>query len=148
MSDGGRVIVAGVDGSRNSTDALRWAARQAELTGGRVHAVIVWRLPVSYRYAPDYSDVDFVEDARKTLDDAVAETLGPKPEVPVVTRVLEGHPAQVLIEATRDADLLVVGSHGHGAFAGMLLGSVSQHCVQHAHCPVVVVRSLDATRTR
>lgn len=62
--------------------------------------------------------------------------------------ILEGHPAQVLIEATRDADLLVVGSHGHGAFAGMLLGSVSQHRVQHAHCPVVVVRSPDATRTR
>lgn len=59
--------------------------------------------------------------------------------VPVLTRVLHGHPAQVLLDAAGGTQLLVVGSRGHGAFAGMLLGSVSQHCVQHASCPVVVV---------
>jgi nucleotide-binding universal stress UspA family protein len=54
-----------------------------------------------------------------------------------------GHPAQALIEASREADLLVVGSHGHGAFTGMLVGSVSIHCVTGAHCPVVVIRGSD-----
>jgi nucleotide-binding universal stress UspA family protein len=61
------------------------------------------------------------------------------PSAPIVTRVVQGHPAQVLLDAARGADLLVVGSRGHGTLAGMLLGSVSQHCVQHSPCPVVVV---------
>jgi nucleotide-binding universal stress UspA family protein len=60
---------------------------------------------------------------------------------PVTRRLEQGHPAIALVAASERAQLLVVGSRGHGAFAGMLLGSVSQHCVQHAHCPVVVIRS-------
>ena len=63
----------------------------------------------------------------------------------VETRVAYGHPAQVLIDESKDADLLVVGSHGHGAFTGMLVGSVSIHCVTNASCPVVVVRGRDRT---
>jgi nucleotide-binding universal stress UspA family protein len=149
MGDDGPVLVAGVDGSRNSMDALRWAVRQAELTGGRVYAVIVWRLPVSYGLRPPTipTSISPNKHARRSIA-PWPRPLAPRPEVPVGTRVLEGHPAQVLTEATRDADLLVVGSRGHGAFAGKLLGSVSQHCVQHARCPVVVVRSPDAARTR
>ncbi|HET9117510.1 MAG TPA: universal stress protein [Pseudonocardiaceae bacterium] len=94
----------------------------------------------TYGCAPDYSDVDFAAQLGKMLEGIVAETSGAAPSVPVRTSVVEGHPAEVLVEASRVAELLVVGSRGHGAFTGMLLGSVSQHCVQHAAGPVVVVR--------
>lgn len=134
------VVVVGVDGSRASKDVLRWAARQAQLTGAELRAVIAWRWPTTYGWAPDYSGFDFAADARKTLEEAVTEALGAAPSVPVIINVIEGHPAEVLIDASRAADLLVVGSRGHGAFTGMLLGSVSQHCVQHATCPVLVYR--------
>ncbi|MGC2374713.1 MAG: universal stress protein [Solirubrobacteraceae bacterium] len=130
------VIVAGVDGSQCSLEALRWAARQAELTGAELHAVMAWSLPEIYSYTPR----DFQADARKALEDAIEQSLGKQPRVPVTAQVVEGHPARALSDASRDAQLLVVGSRGHGAFTGMLLGSVSQHCVSHAQCPVVVVR--------
>lgn len=130
------VIVAGVDGSAQSKEALRWAAQQAALIGAELHAVTAWHLPEIY----GYSDRDYAADAANMLEKAVSDTLGPDPGIPVVTQVVEGHPAQVLIAMCQAADLLVVGSHGHGWFDGMLLGSVSQHCVQHACCPVLVVR--------
>ncbi len=130
------VIVAGVDGSAESKEALRWAARQAALIGAELHAVIAWHLPEIYAYAGR----DYAADAAEVLEKAVSDALGPDPGIPVVTQVVEGHPAHVLTAMCPDADLLVVGSHGHGGFDGMLLGSVSQHCVQHACCPVVVVR--------
>ena len=97
-----------------------------------LHAVTAWRFPPTYGYPVDYSDVDFAAQARKTLEEVVAETLGQTPPVPATARVIEGHPAAVLIDASRSADLLVVGSRGRGAFSGMLLGSVSQQCALHA----------------
>ncbi|GAA5156354.1 hypothetical protein GCM10023321_31960 [Pseudonocardia eucalypti] len=142
----GSFVVVGVDGSDASLDALRWAARQAELTGAALHAVTVWQWPTTYGYAPGYSDVDFAALAEETLTQAVEQTFGTTPGVVVVRRVLEGHPASALTEAARGADLLVVGSRGHGGFAGMLLGSVGQHCVQHAPCPVVITRHIPAAR--
>ena len=133
-------IVVGVDGSAHSRDALLWAARQARLTGADLHVVCAWNLPAGYGFAPDYSYVDLEAAARKGLDQTIAQVLGGLPSVPVVTRVERGHAAHVLIEASRGADLLVVGNHGHGSFTGMLLGSVSQHCAQHADCPVLIMR--------
>lgn len=100
-----------------------------------------WRLPTTYGVPVDFSDSDFEKQARENLRATVEETLGEHPGTPVDPQVVEGHPAAVLTEAARDADLLVVGSHGHGAFAGMLLGSVSHHCVHHATRPVLVVRA-------
>jgi nucleotide-binding universal stress UspA family protein len=79
-------------------------------------------------------------EARALAEDTVREVLGPQPDVPIVTEVHQGHPAVVLVDAARGADLLGVGSRGHGAFTGMLLGSVSEYCVTHADCPVVVFR--------
>lgn len=135
------LIVVGVDGSEASRTALRWAARQARLTGADLHPVQAWRLPATYGMPADYADADFEKQARENLRRTVEETLGEHPEAHVAPQVVEGHPAAVLTEAARNADLLVVGSHGHGAFAGMLLGSVSHHCVHHASCPVLVVRA-------
>lgn len=136
------VIVVGIDGSKASEDALRWAASQAQLIGGEVHAVIAWQMPSSYGFYVDYSEEEAAADTGKTLEQVVSKTLGIPPPVPVTSSVVKGRPTEVLVEASRSADLLVVGSRGRGAFTGMLLGSVSQHCVQHAACPVLVFRDL------
>jgi nucleotide-binding universal stress UspA family protein len=138
-------IVAGVDGSPSSVSALRWAVRQAELTDATVDAVISWHYPASaggYGWAPigvgtpfDYKDI-----AEKVLANVVAAAVDPGTAVPVHARIVEGNAAQVLIDASDGADLLVVGSRGHGGFTEALLGSVSQHCVHHGRCPVVVIR--------
>jgi len=134
-------IVVGVDGSPSSKAALRWAVRQAERTGAVVEAVTAWWYPTGYGMAPtsDWA-VDLERTAEKTLVEALAEVSGVAPDVVVSPRVAEGHPADVLLRAARGADLLVVGSRGHGGFAAALLGSVSQHCTQHAPCPVLVIR--------
>ena len=133
-------IVVGVDGSPSSLEALRWAAGQAALTGSVVDAVIAWRDPASYGgYAWLIADTRYADLAARTLSEAVDRVITAV-RVAVRKRVTEGPPARVLLDAARGADLLVVGSHGHGGFAGMLLGSVSQHCVHHSPCPVVVVR--------
>ena len=143
-------IVVGIDGSEDSKDALRWAARQAELTATTLTAVTAWQLPVSfgsawqipatYGKSHDLSREYLAADGRKALDATLEEVLGTGPPVPVTPQLVSGHAAPVLIEASQHAALLVVGRSGHGGFAGMLIGSVSQHCVSHAACPVVVVR--------
>jgi nucleotide-binding universal stress UspA family protein len=139
-------IVAGVDGSSSSLSALRWAIRQAVLTGAAVDAVIAWHTPASrggygWETAGPEQNFDFEEVAARTVMEAVSST--PASGVSVRTQVTEGHPAQVLLDACDGAGLLVVGSRGHGGFAEALLGSVSMHCVQHAPCPVVVIRGQD-----
>jgi nucleotide-binding universal stress UspA family protein len=138
------LIVVGVDGSEVSRAALRWAARQAEMTGAQLRPVQAWRLPATYGMPADYSDTDFEKLARENLQATVEETLGEHAGIPRDPQVVQGHPAAVLTEAARGADLLVVGSHGYGAFTGMLLGSVSHHRVHHATCPVLVVRAGNA----
>jgi nucleotide-binding universal stress UspA family protein len=138
-------IVVGVDGSESSLSALRWAIRQAGLTGAAVDAVAAWHNPVmaaSYGYVPvgTEEDYDFKGITEKVLSDAISSTLAPDSDVRVRGHVIEGNAAQVLIDASDGAELLVVGSRGHGGFTEALLGSVSQHCVHHAHCPVVIIR--------
>jgi nucleotide-binding universal stress UspA family protein len=134
-------IVVGVDGSESSRHALRWAARQAQLTGADLEVIITWELPTSFGWVPPYpSDFNPAADAQKAADEEVASALGSSPDVVVKTTVVEGHPAPTLVQASRGADLLVLGSRGHGEFAGMLIGSVSQHLVANAHCPVLVWR--------
>lgn len=134
-------IVVGVDGSTSSVSALEWALRQAELTGSSLEVVTTWEWPTNYGWAyPLPPGYDPQVDAQKMLDDTLASLRVTHPDVPVQTIVVEGHPAPVLVAASEGADLLVVGSRGHGEFAGMLIGSVSEHCATNAHCPVVVVR--------
>jgi nucleotide-binding universal stress UspA family protein len=138
------VIVVGVDGSDPSKRALQWAADQAKLTGAELNVITTWEFPPTLGWAPPYpSDFDPDKDAAKALKAAVEAVLGSDPGVVLHLTVTEGHPAFVLTEAAKGAVLLVVGSRGHGAFAGMLLGSVSEYCASHAPCPVVVVRHPD-----
>ena len=139
-----KTIVVGVDGSASSRTALTWAAAEAAEHGSDLVVLNVWEhtlLPpagsvsVSERYVPDPS--------QRTADDLVQvikEELGDEPPVPVEPRVKQGRPAKVLIEESAEADLLVVGPRGHGGFAGLVLGSVSQHVAAYAKCPVTVVR--------
>lgn len=142
MSEGAPspVVVVGVDGSDQSLVALLWAAEYARATGGRLRAVTAWHCPTTYGIAPDWADVDFAAEAAEQLAASLAQALGDGPALLVESSVVEGQSAPVLLDAASDADLLVVGSHGHGRIAGMLMGSVSTHCVEHAPCPVVVVR--------
>jgi nucleotide-binding universal stress UspA family protein len=130
-------IVAGVDGSQPSRAALAWAVRQAELTGGTVDAVTAWELPATSGLDPQLY-LDYPEAAAKMLAAAIAETGGSAVAQP---KVVAGHPAEVLVTLSDGADLLVVGNQGHGGLMGTLLGSVSLHCLQHAHCPVALVRT-------
>jgi nucleotide-binding universal stress UspA family protein len=135
----GRIVV-GVDGSPSSLQALRWALRQAKATDSSVEAVHAWQIPVAYGTAVAVVPGDnFAESARRALEESVDEALAGRDDVQVDRVTEQGLPAQVLIERSRGAELLVVGS-GRGGFKGLLLGSVSQHCVAHAHCPVVVLR--------
>ncbi len=134
-------IVVGIDGSESSRHALRWATRQAQFTGARLEVLITWELPTSFGWVPPYPEYfNPASDAQTAADDEVALVLRDYPDVEVDITVVEGHPAPSLIQASRDAELLVLGSRGHGEFAGMLLGSVTQHCVSTAHCPVLVWR--------
>ncbi|HVM67565.1 MAG TPA: universal stress protein [Acidimicrobiales bacterium] len=143
MADGRRIVV-GVDGSDSSRRALEWATGEALLRGATLEAVIAWHRPPEMSYPAVPIDNDFEGDARQALANELDAMLGPGAQG-VVRRVEPGSAAPVLIEASRGADLLVVGSRGHGAFTGMLLGSVSRHCTAHAHCPVVVVRGDDGS---
>ena len=134
-----RHIVVGVDGSEPSQQALRWAVRYAALVGAEVDAVTSWTYPTSYGIAGIPSDWNPERDARVVLATTVEAVLGDERPVTVNQLVREGNAAQVLLDETKDAQLLVVGSRGHGGFAGLLLGSVSANCAEHAECPVLVV---------
>ncbi|MDF3298818.1 universal stress protein [Streptomyces tropicalis] len=138
-------IVVGVDGSAPSKQALRWAVGQAKLTGAAVEAVFAWEYPTPWlgMVPPtDKESGDFEVHARRILDRAVDEALGPGPERAVALRPtsVHGQPAAVLLDVAAGAQLLVVGNRGRGGFREALLGSVGMHCVQHAPCPVVVIR--------
>ena len=139
-SDTGKIVV-GHDGSAASQEALSWAARQAVLTGSTLEIVMTWEWPTSYGWAvPVPTDFDPESDIQKVLDDAVAAVLAEHPGLRVDPRLISGHPAPILVEASKGADLLVVGSRGHGEFVGMLIGSVSEYCATNAHCPVLIHR--------
>jgi nucleotide-binding universal stress UspA family protein len=138
----GGVVVVGVDGSEASRDALRWAIRYARMTGATVRAITVWHFPASFGWGPvpAVPEMDLEADARAALKETIEAAADTGEPVTIQTEVVEGPPALMLLRAAAHADLLVVGSRGHGAFAGMLLGSVSEHCVHHATCPVMVIR--------
>ncbi|NEM90074.1 universal stress protein [Galbitalea soli] len=134
----GRIVV-GIDGSTGSFSALRHARRLADLTGARLELVTAWTYPV--KFGPMWAPLEWSpeEDARTMLREAAAHEFGKEVPATLTSRTYEGSAAGVLIHESAGADLLVVGSRGHGGFAGLLLGSVSSACAEHAHCPVLVI---------
>jgi nucleotide-binding universal stress UspA family protein len=141
-----RSIVVGVDGSDSSRAALHWAHDEAAHHGASLTVVTAWHLPTLPMapplgaLPPEGYGTQPKRNALEVLDRLVAGLEAREPAVDVRTVIVEGSPAKVLIDRSRESDLLVVGSRGLEGFSGMLLGSVSQHVVAHAHCPVVVVK--------
>jgi nucleotide-binding universal stress UspA family protein len=133
-------IVVGVDGFESSKAALRWAIHQAKLTGAVVEAVTAWHVPVGTGWVPTTDMPDYQDDAFAVLAETITEMCAVDPDVQVCPRVAEGRAGQVLVDAAEGADLLVVGSRGHGGLTEVLLGSVGQYCGHHAPCPVVIMR--------
>jgi nucleotide-binding universal stress UspA family protein len=139
----GPVVTVGVDGSAESIRALQWAARYAAATGGRIRAVLAWHYPAPIGPAPiGIAPAQVTGEVSQHLAEFLSRTVAANAAgVDAEEIVCTGHPAQVLLDQAESADLLVVGARGHAAVTGMYLGSVSVHCVTHAACPVVVVRT-------
>jgi nucleotide-binding universal stress UspA family protein len=137
------VIVVGIDGSRGSESALRFAAQEAELHNVKLRVVIAWHIGRTvYMSTSALAQVDaeaMDEDARKEAEDEVERVLGPQRSENIEVVARQGDAAALLIDESQRAQILVVGSRGHGGFAGLLLGSVGQQCASHSHCPVVIV---------
>ncbi len=133
-------IVVGTDGSEPSQRALTWAAEEARLRRAELEIVVAWEFPIVnyYGFSAAARPEELEAAARERLDAAAASVR--TDGLVLSTSLVEGAPAPVLLDQAKGADLLVVGSRGHGGFSGLLLGSVSQHCVTHAPCTVVVVR--------
>lgn len=138
-------IVVGIDGSDGSKHALAWAAEEARLRNASLTLVEAWQLPVAAYGGMGWSSIgtELLEDLRKAaeqrLDEICAEFSAELEGLTVVRKVVESAAALALVEAADGADLLVVGTRGHGGFAELLLGSVSQQCAHHSPCPVVIV---------
>lgn len=144
----GKPVVVGVDGSAAGREALHWAVRQARVSELPLRAVIVWQWPPGYGRMPPAIGAQLRRDSAEVLSTMLSQVLDQVteqlPDARCEQVVREGRPAEVLLEESAGAALLVVGSRGRDAFVGMLLGSVSAHCISHADCPVVVVRETSA----
>jgi nucleotide-binding universal stress UspA family protein len=145
-------IVVGIDHSEGAKAALRFALEEARLRQAKLRVVHAWQF--AYLGAPGIEgslphpggEFEALRTAADlALDSTLQEVAADARDVEVERRVVQGAPAAALVEESRDADLLVVGSRGHGGFAQLLLGSVSQQCAHHASCPVVIVRGNAAT---
>lgn len=142
------VIAVGVDQSAGAKEALHFALEEARLRNATLRAVHAWQF--GYIGLTEMEGLlpavggdlrDFRDAAEAALDSTLREAIPDAGDVKVERRVIEGAPGAVLVDESRGADLLVVGSRGHGGFAQLLLGSVTQQCAHHAECPVVIVRS-------
>ena len=133
-------IVVGIDGSDSSKNALQWAARLAPSLGATIHAVVAWEYPIVFgleggmpgSWRPD-------ETAKEILNHTLNAVFGNERPAGLKGSISQGHPTFVLLDASKGAEMLIVGSRGLGGFAGLLLGSVSSACAEHAKCPVLVV---------
>lgn len=143
-------IVVGVDGSEESRLALRWAADEAKLRGAALRVVHAWPSPYAILAGLNVQmgerfDGDVIENERRIADDLVEKALiktGVEASgLSIEREVSQGPAVATLLEAAQEADLLVVGTRGLGGFTGLVLGSVSQQCAQHASCPVVIVHT-------
>lgn len=140
-------IVVGVDGSESSVKALREARRLADALGAPLEAVAVWQQSHSmYDFYQSQSGWTPEKDIEKLLRDTADAAFGSNRPARFTMSMLQGAPTRALIRHSAGAEMLVLGSRGHGGFAGLLLGSVSSACVAHATCPVLIVHNKDQVR--
>lgn len=138
----GRIVV-GVDGSPASFEALNWAGKQAHLTHSTLEIIMTWDWPTTYGWGMYFPEGYNPSEGMPEILSKAADDLRAKyPDIEATFRVMQGHPVPLLVEASKGADLLVVGSRGHGEFVGILIGSVSEWCATNAHCPVLVHRAV------
>ena len=133
-----RHIVVGVDGSKASVEALLWARVMGTTLDAELDAVLAWEYPMSYGVSAWAVEWEPAVDAAKVLEHTVQLAFGDDRPAGLKKVVTEGHPANVLVKASSGAELLVVGSRGHGGFMGLLIGATSAHCAEHAPCSVLV----------
>jgi nucleotide-binding universal stress UspA family protein len=137
-------IVVGTDGSKHAEKALEFAAEEARRRNAAVHVVTAWHVPAAV-YGPGFAPManppvdDVTRQAAEDVAERAAESLRAR-GLEVETSVCHAQAAEALVEQAQGAELLIVGSRGHGGFSGLLLGSVGHQCVQHAPCPTVIVR--------
>jgi len=131
------LVLVGVDGSPHSHHALREAQRFAGLLGCGIEVLTAWQYPLMVE-PMSAVQWDPAEDARQLQDATVRDVFGAEPPHGLQRTVRQGQAAHLLIEASKHAELLVVGCRGHGGFAGLLLGSVSSSVAAHAHCAVLI----------
>jgi nucleotide-binding universal stress UspA family protein len=134
----GRIVV-GVDGSPLSQQALRWGAHLAATFGAGLDAVTVWEFTPTRSWSSTPPDRSPDQYTRQVLDQTVQDVFGDQPPAGLRRLVREGGAAKVLLDASEGAIMVVVGSRGHGGFAGLMLGSVSASVSAHAACPVLVI---------
>lgn len=136
-------IVVGVDGSEGAAEALHFALKEARLRGATLCIVTAWDTPAAVyagmAYVPTFDLSEIEEQAATERLTAALALVGDDPGVPIETVAVQGQAADVLVAQAEGADLLVVGTRGHGGFANLLLGSVSQQVAHHADVPVAVV---------
>lgn len=134
------VVIVGVDGSAESGRALRWAADYVTQLGGVVHAITVWHQPVQFGYRLATSDAELEQRAKRSLEEIVKPVHEEYPKLDLKSRLLRGHVVDEMVGLSNQADLMVLGNKGHGAFTGMMVGSVALKLVHHSRCPVTVIR--------
>lgn len=139
MTENNSPILVGVDGSEASVEALRYAVRMAKAMHASLRVVTIWQYPALIPYFPP-EEREQEAGATAALSSSIERALGEDDTVELSRDVLEGSPAHRLIEESRHARMLVLGTRGAGGFARLLLGSVSAACAAHAHCPVLLVR--------
>jgi nucleotide-binding universal stress UspA family protein len=146
--DNNSVIVVGVDGSAAAERAIEWALDEARTHGDHVVLVHAWQYPVVTMRGiqaepwPGVQNLGIEKVAAEALDAVTQSARKRAPDVPIDSRLVEGHPSKVLVDASSAARLLVVGSRGLGGFKGLLLGSVSSACAHGARCPIVIIPNL------
>jgi nucleotide-binding universal stress UspA family protein len=137
-------IVVGIDGSGHSRRALEWAIKEAAVRRVPLTVITVHEIAVGYwgsgvAYPEDHAVAEHARQAAQTEVDKVLAEVGESRPESVTVESVSGTPPEELIRASRDADMVVVGSRGAGGFARLLMGSVSNQVAHHAHCPVVVI---------
>ena len=133
-------VVVGVDGSENSVEAVRWAVDYARAKGLNVRVISAFDIPWRIFITPTSTDENYADAAKEALDSTMERAFPDGTDLQIKRQVVQGRPELALGAASENAVVLVIGSHGVGLLPGVTLGSVANYCVNHASCPVVVVR--------